>query len=38
MFVMGAEKTLGRVLSGTTDAAIRFDDLCQLLESLGFEK
>jgi predicted RNA binding protein YcfA (HicA-like mRNA interferase family) len=26
------------VLSGTADAAIRFDDLCQLLESLGFEK
>ena len=38
MFAMGAEKTLGRVLSGTADAAIRFDDLCQLLESLGFEK
>jgi len=38
MFVMGAEKTLGRVLSGIADAAIRFDDLCQLLESLGFEK
>jgi predicted RNA binding protein YcfA (HicA-like mRNA interferase family) len=35
---MGAEKTLGRVLSGTADAAIRFDDLCRLLESLGFEK
>jgi predicted RNA binding protein YcfA (HicA-like mRNA interferase family) len=35
---MGAEKTLERVLSGTADAAIRFDDLCQLLERLGFEK
>jgi hypothetical protein len=35
---MGAAKTLGRVLSGTADAAIRFDDVCQLLESLGFEK
>lgn len=35
---MGAEKTLARLLSGTADAAIRFDDLCQLLESLGFEK
>jgi predicted RNA binding protein YcfA (HicA-like mRNA interferase family) len=34
---MGAEKTLRRLLSGATDAAIRFDDLCQLLESLGFE-
>jgi predicted RNA binding protein YcfA (HicA-like mRNA interferase family) len=38
MSVMGAEKTLRRVLSGTADAAIRFDDLCQLLESVGFEK
>ena len=38
MFVMGAEKTLARLLSGAADAAIRFDDLCQLLESLGFEK
>ena len=35
---MGAEKTLQRLLSGTADAAIRFDDLCQLLERLGFEK
>jgi len=26
------------VLSGTADAAVRFDDLCHLLESLGFEK
>ena len=34
---MGAEKTLGRILSGTADAAVRFDDLCQLLRSLGFE-
>ena len=38
MFVVGAEKTLGRLLSGTADAAIRFDDLCQLLGSLGFEE
>jgi len=38
MSVMGAEKTLRRVLSGAVDAAIRFDDLCQLLESLGFEQ
>ena len=38
MSAMGAEKTLRRVLSGTADASIRFDDLCQLLESLGFEK
>lgn len=35
---MSAEKTRGRVLSGTSDAAIRFDDLCSLLESLGFNK
>ena len=35
---MGADKILRRVLSGTADAAIRFDELCQLLESLGFEK
>ena len=35
MSVMGAEKTLRRVLSGAADAAI---PLCQLLESLGFEK
>jgi predicted RNA binding protein YcfA (HicA-like mRNA interferase family) len=35
---MGAEKTLRRLLSGTADAAIRFDELCQLLESLGFDK
>ena len=35
---MGAEKTLRRLLSGAADAAIRFDDLCQLLESLGFER
>jgi predicted RNA binding protein YcfA (HicA-like mRNA interferase family) len=31
-------KTLRRVLGGTSDAGIRFDDLCSLLESLGFEK
>jgi hypothetical protein len=35
---MGAEKTLRLLLSGSADAAIRFDDLCQLLERLGFEK
>jgi predicted RNA binding protein YcfA (HicA-like mRNA interferase family) len=38
MLIMGAGKTLERLLSGTADAAIRFDDLCQLIESLGFEK
>jgi hypothetical protein len=35
---VSAAKTLRRVLSGTSDAAIRFDDLCSLLETLGFEK
>ena len=35
---MGTTKTLERVLSRTSDASIRFDDLCSLLESLGFEK
>lgn len=35
---MATTKTLRRVLSGSADAAIRFDDLCSLLESLGFEK
>jgi len=31
-------QTLRRLLSGTSDAAIRFDELCTLLERLGFEK
>jgi len=35
---VGADKVLRRVLSGTADAAIRFDDLCLLLESPGFDK
>jgi predicted RNA binding protein YcfA (HicA-like mRNA interferase family) len=35
---VGANKTLQRVLSGTADAAVRFDELCSLLESLGFDK
>jgi len=35
---VAADKILRRVLSGTADAAIRFDDLCHLLENLGFEK
>jgi len=38
MSIMVVEKTLRRVLSGRADAAIRFGDLCQLLESLGVEK
>lgn len=35
---VSAAKTLRRLLSGTADAAIRFDDLSALLESLGFDK
>ena len=35
---MSVAKTLRRLLSGTSDAAIRFDDLCSLLESLGFDQ
>ena len=34
---MSMDKVLGRVLSGASDANIRFDDLCQLLRSLNFE-
>ena len=36
--VVGADKTLSRLLCGTSDASIRFDDICSLLEKLGFEK
>jgi len=36
--LVATTKTRRRVLSGTSDASIRFDDLCSLLESLGFEK
>jgi hypothetical protein len=36
--IVGVAKTLRRVLGGTSDAAIRFEELCTLLESLGFEK
>lgn len=32
-----AAKTLDRVLRGTSDANIRFGDLCALLEHLGFD-
>lgn len=31
-------KTLRRVLSKSSDASIRFDDLCSLLENIGFDK
>ena len=32
-----AEKTLAQVLRGTSDANIKFKDLCNLLTRLGFE-
>ncbi len=32
------EKVLLKILSGTSDANIQFEDLCSLLENLGFEK
>jgi predicted RNA binding protein YcfA (HicA-like mRNA interferase family) len=35
---VSAEKTVRRVFNGTSDAAVQFDDLCSLLESLQFEK
>ena len=35
---MSVAKTLRQLLSGTSDAAIRFDDVCSLLERLGFDK
>ena len=35
---MGADKTVSRLLTGSSDAAFRFDELCSLLERLGFEK
>jgi len=38
MLCVATGKTLRRLLNGTADAAIRFDDLCQLLESLGFDE
>ncbi len=31
-------KTVSRILSGTSDASICFDDLCSLLEHLEFDK
>ena len=31
------EKLLHKILSGTSDANIQFDDLCNLLKNLGFE-
>ena len=32
------DKLLERVLRGTSDANIPFEDLCRLLERLGFER
>jgi hypothetical protein len=34
---VGAKRTLNRVLGGRADAAIRFDEPCSLLKSMGFE-
>jgi hypothetical protein len=35
---VGAAKTFRQLLGGTSDAGIHFNDLCHLLESMGFEK
>lgn len=35
---MGWKKTFARVCCGTADASLRYDDVCQLLARLGFEK
>jgi predicted RNA binding protein YcfA (HicA-like mRNA interferase family) len=35
---VATKKTLRQVLSGTSDASVRFDDLCSLLENVGFAK
>ena len=32
------DKLIERILRGTSDAGIPFDDLCALLERLGFER
>ncbi len=32
------EKVLAKVLSGASDANIKFDDLCYLIEKLGYER
>jgi hypothetical protein len=36
--VAKADKTLGRVLQGGSDASIRFDELRSLLRRLGFQE
>ena len=33
-----SEKTLGKILGGTSDANIRFAELCRLLKSLEFDE
>jgi predicted RNA binding protein YcfA (HicA-like mRNA interferase family) len=33
---MSAEKTLDKILRGDSDANIRFEELCHLLQSKGF--
>ena len=33
-----SEKLLDRILRGTSDANINFDDLCRLLKTLGFSE
>jgi len=38
MTELGAAKTLRQILGGTSDASIRFDDLCSLLDNLGFDR
>ena len=35
---MSRSKTLDRILRGTSDANIRFDDLCRVLKRLRFEE
>ena len=35
---MSRAKTLDRVLRGTSDANIRFEDLCRILKRLGFQE
>ena len=32
------DKLLGKILRGTSDANIAFEDLCQLLRHLGFDE
>ncbi|QDV34137.1 type II toxin-antitoxin system HicA family toxin [Tautonia plasticadhaerens] len=34
----GWKKTLGRVLRGTADANLRFDEVCSVLKCLGFSE